>query len=283
MQPRGELERAGLQVTTRAARLIALAACALAAAACSVGETSYETVESPIRKVSTIKTCSGAFAKPDLSTLTACGDGHGHCYAGSKTLLPELPSCTGSGDTCIPDKVLEANGGKLKACTFLNKKPGACMSLLVKQIAEHEDQLGKDVCDDDERCTPCISPIDGTNTKLCDAIGVYQDECKGGAGAKQASCCHGQGVCMSRDGVPEDSRDDMLQDTCGREKVCAPAAMVDGTPESCSVLGASGVCIDLCFAKMLGPAAGVMRAGCNATSVCLPCVIGKTRGMPGCD
>ena len=268
-----------------AARLVVVAVSALGVVACSIGETSYETVENPLRKVSTIKTCTGPFAKPDLASLTPCGDGQGHCYSGMKTLLPELPACAGgSGDTCIPDKVLEANGGKLKACTFLSGKPGACVSLMVKQIAEHKNDLQPDVCDAaTERCTPCISPLNDMDTKLCAEIGVYADACKGGAGAKEASCCHGSGVCMTRDGVPEDSRDDMLQDTCKSGKVCAPAAMVDGNPQTCSVLGASGVCIDLCFAKMLGPAAGVIRAGCGATSVCLPCVVGKSRGMPGCD
>jgi hypothetical protein len=271
-------------VSAPAARLGPTIGAALLVAACSIGETSYETVETPVRKVSSIKTCSGAFAKPDLSTLTACGDGHGHCYAGDKTFLPGLPTCSGgSGDTCIPDKVLEANGTKLKACTFFGGKPGACVSTLVKEIGDHAGQLQQDVCDPDERCTPCISPINDTDTHLCSEIGVYAEACKGGAGAKQQSCCHGQGVCMARDGVPEDSRDDMQPDICKNDKVCAPAAMVDGTPETCSVLGASGVCIDLCFAKMLGPAAGVIRAGCGPTAVCLPCAIGKSRGMPGCD
>jgi hypothetical protein len=269
---------------TLAARLVVVAGCALGVVACSVGETRYETVVNPVRKVSTIKTCTGPFAKPDLGSLTPCGDGHGHCYAGSKTLLPELLACTGgSGDTCIPDKVLEANGAKLKACTFLNGKPGACLSMMVKQIAEHKNDLQQDVCEEDERCTPCINPLNGVDTKLCEGVGVYAEACKGGAGAKEATCCHGQGVCMTREGVPEDSREDMLQDTCKGDNVCAPAAMVDGNPETCSVLGADGVCIDLCFAKMLGPAATVIRAGCGATSVCLPCVVGKSRGMPGCD
>ena len=60
--------------TTTAARLAVVLACSLTAVACSLGETSYETVEQPIRKVSTVKTCSGAFMLPDLSKLTACGE-----------------------------------------------------------------------------------------------------------------------------------------------------------------------------------------------------------------
>jgi hypothetical protein len=267
-----------------ARRITVLAACSLMVAACSIGETTHETFEQPVRKVSEVKTCAGAFAKPDLSALTACGDGKGHCYDGTKTMLVGLPACTGSGDTCIPDKLLEANGGKLKSCTFfIGQKPGVCLSLLVKQLAEFKDQLKQDVCEPDERCTPCVDPTNGRDTHLCDPIGVYVDPCKGGPGAREASCCHGQGVCMNSDAVPEESREDMLQDTCGRSRVCAPAAMVDGNPESCTVLGASGVCIDVCFARMLGPAAGVMRAGCGPTSVCLPCAVGKSRGMPGCE
>lgn len=83
--------------------------------------------------------------------------------------------------------------------------------------------------------------------------------------------------------MPEDSREDMLPDICKSGKVCAPASLVDGNPEHCTAALLSGVCIDLCFAKMLGPSAPILRGDCGPTSVCLPCVIGKGQGLPGCD
>lgn len=267
-------------------RLAVVLGCSLLAVACSIGETSYDHFETPAQKVSAVKTCSGAFMKPDLSTLTPCGndDAKGHCYEGAKTRLTDLPACTGSGDTCIPDKVLEANGGTLKSCTFfLNGKPGVCMNLLTGQIAAHKGQMQPDVCEPNERCTPCIDPTNQQDTHLCDPIGVHVEKCQGGAAVREPTCCHGQGKCLNPDAIPEESREDMSADICKGGRLCAPAALVDGSPESCSVLGASGVCVDLCFAKMLGPSKAVMRGGCGPTSVCLPCVIGKGQGMPGCD
>ncbi|MDB5215601.1 MAG: hypothetical protein JWO86_3528, partial [Myxococcaceae bacterium] len=127
-----------------------LLACTMTVAACTVGETTYLTVEQPSRAVSEVKTCSGAFAKPDVSTLKACGNNKGHCYDGAKTAISNLPACDGSSDSCIPDKVLEANGGKLKSCTFfVGGKPGVCMSTMIKDIDAHKNELQKDVCDDD--------------------------------------------------------------------------------------------------------------------------------------
>jgi len=266
-----------------ARRFTIVIAVAVTTAACTIGENQYETVEQPARTVSEVKTCSGAFTKPDVSTLKACGDGKGHCYDGAKTSLSNLPACEGGSDSCIPDKVLEANGGKLKSCTFfVGNKPGVCMSTIVKDIAAHQNELQKDVCDDDERCAPCVDPRDGSDTHICDETGIYQDACKGGAGAQLPTCCHHQGVCISPEAAPADQRDSMTPDICRDSKVCAPASLVDGHPKYCTVFGDQGVCLDVCFAKMLGPARKVLRNECGPTEVCLPCLIGKGQGVPGC-
>jgi hypothetical protein len=252
--------------------------------ACSIGETSYETVTLPVRARSETRTCESPFAKPDLAALEGCGEGKGHCFDGAKVPLPaeKLTACSGP-NVCVPDKLLAAGGGKLKACTFfMGNKPGACMSLLVKDIAANKEMLKQDVCDADERCAPCINPLDGVDTHLCDAIGVHEAPCVGGAAAKLESCCHGFGVCMNESAAPEDQRGNLSRETCPANKLCAPAAMVEGPPVKCEVLGADGVCLDTCFARILGPTAPVMRAGCGPTEICLPCAIGKSQGMPGC-
>jgi hypothetical protein len=272
--------RQGASIATRA---VVVLACSLMAVACTVGETTYETVVQPVRAVSAVKTCSGAFAKPDVSTLTVCGGGKGHCYDGAKTAITGLPDCPGGSDACIPDKVLASNGGKLKTCKFfVEDKPGVCMSTLLKDIALHQNELQRDVCDEDERCAPCIDPRNGNDTHICDPIGVYENKCKGGPGQQEQTCCHGEGVCINQDAAPADQRDSMVHDSCALPKVCAPAAMVDGNPTHCNVYGASGVCIDLCFSKMLMGAQKLLRAGCGPTAVCLPCFIGSGQGVPGC-
>ena len=250
--------------------------------ACAIAEDQYESVVQPLQKVDPTITCSTPFAKPDLGSLKPCGEGKGHCFDKTKTPITNLPECEG-GELCVPDKLLESNGGKLKACNFyIGDKPGACMSTLVKDIAAHANDLRPDVCDPDERCAPCIDPRDGKNTKLCEPIGVHEGACTGGVATRAPSCCHGAGLCMNESGVPEDKREDLSRDTCMAGKLCAPAAMVSGDPIHCKVLGVPGVCLDVCFARMLSPAATVARGQCKPTEVCLPCLIGKGQDMPGC-
>jgi hypothetical protein len=255
----------------------------LALPACRVGEATHETITYPVRSAPETRTCSSPFTAPDVSTLKPCGEGRGHCYAGDKTWIAGFPACEGK-DACVPDKVLAANGTKLKACKFfLDDKPGACVSTLIPDIAAHVNELRPDVCDAaTERCAPCISPIDGSNTHLCEEAGVHTEACIGGAGAKQASCCHGSGVCMNPDGVPEDQRDSLSHETCKDGKLCAPAALVDGNPTKCNAFGDDGVCVDVCFAAQLAPAGPVMRSVCRVTEVCVPCIVGAGQGMPGC-
>ncbi len=254
----------------------------LALAACRIGEAEHETITYAARQAAETRSCSSAFVAPDLATLEPCGDGRGHCWPKEKTPIPNLPACEGD-DVCVPDAVLTANGGKLKACTFLDGKPGACTSLLVQAIAAHATQLQPDVCDAaTERCAPCVNPIDETDTHLCEAMGVHADACTSGEGARQASCCHGSGVCIDPDAAPEDQRGDLRRDICPATRVCAPAALVDGNPTRCHAFGDKGVCVDVCFAAQLAPATPVMRSVCGPTEVCVPCVLGASRGMPGC-
>ena len=180
--------------------------------------------------------------------------------------------------------ILAAGGGKLRACTFfIGGKPGVCMSTLVDDIAKHASELQQDSCKSDERCAPCVNPLDGKDTGLCGGVGVYEGDCTAGASEAPARCCHGAGVCMTPDGIPEDSRGDMKADSCVGGRLCAPASLVGGAPVKCDALGLSGVCLDVCFAAELRGTAPVTRSSCGPTEVCLPCAIGGPRGMPGCN
>lgn len=264
-----------------------LAASLLLLAACSIGETTYETVTYPARKqAQAAKTCDSPFATPDLATLRSCMDGKGHCW--DKTKLPasdDLEPC--DADTvCVPNKILTASGGKLKGCTFfLGDKPGACVGLAIPKLVEFKDTLKQDVCDEDERCVPCTNPEDGQPTPFCREIGVYDEPCTGGGVATSSpkTCCHGAGACVMADSLDADKREDLKRDQCSEQKLCVPAAQVDGKPVKCEVLGADGVCIDLCFAQMMNGASKAMRSDCGPTEICLPCAIGKGQGMIGCD
>lgn len=267
----------------RSRKATVLAFVVFSVAACRIGETNRETVTIPARMASETTTCDSPFTTPDLATLEACGDGKGHCYEGKKSPIGNLPACAGA-NVCVPDKVLTSGGKKLKACTFfVGNKPGACVSLLIQDIEAHKNELKQDVCDPDERCAPCIDPTNDQDTGLCADMGVHEKPCIGGEGQVADLCCHGSGVCLNREGIPEDSRGDLDRETCAEGQLCGPRSLVDGAPVKCDIAGISGVCLDLCFAKMLQSTAPVTRAGCGPTEVCLPCIIGSTQGMPGCD
>ena len=260
--------------------------CSLVATACAIGETRYETAIEPLQKASDSVSCTGNFAKPDLAALEPCGDGKGHCYDAAHTpSADKLVACPDATKVCVPDEILEAGGGKLKSCTSIIG-PGGCVTatLIPEIIKQGGSALKPDVCAATQLCVPCIDPTHGNApTPFCQAIGVNEGTCSHGAGTRAPSCCHSAGICMTRDGVPEDSRDDLSRDTCPVNNLCAPAAMVSGDPRKCSLFGLSGVCLDVCFAKMLSTTTQVTRSGCGPTELCMPCLIGKGQGMPGCS
>lgn len=268
-------------------RLLVVGAGGIAVAACSVGETSYEKITLPVREVKETRTCDSKFVVADLSQAKPCGDdGKSHCWPWAKTSIPkeELEPCEGD-EICIPDKILLAGGKKAEACKFGGDEPGACVPMAFKQVRENAGALSSEGCEDDERCAPCIHPIDKTNTGVCDEAGVHEQDCVGGAGeaGRVETCCYGLGVCLDEAAVPEDSREDMSREVCSEGRLCAPAAMADGEPRRCEVLGGfDGVCLPLCFAAMLRGAKPVLGGGCGPTEICLPCAIGKGQGMPGC-
>jgi hypothetical protein len=270
-------------------RLATLAMASVAAclmAACSIAEDKHETVIlAPRAKKAVAGTCDSPFVTPDLGKLKPCGNGRGHCYDGSRLAsTTDLPACDGA-EVCVPDKVLRAGGTKLKACTSLGGKPGVCSSLLLERLEKFKSIVPVDVCDkDNERCAPCINPEDGTDTHACDETGVHDKACAAGGAAEAAqTCCHGAGDCINIDAVPEDQRASMSRETCREGKVCAPASMTSGSPVKCEAFGVPGVCLDYCFATMLKPGAAVMRGSCGITEMCLPCLVGKSQGVLGCD
>jgi hypothetical protein len=264
------------------------AALAAATSACTVGETLYETETYPARaKASAVKTCAGAFAKPDLATLKPCADGNGHCF--DKTKVPatgDLEACD-DNTVCVPNALLKAGGKKLKSCSSLNDKPGACLDPAAPLMVQFKDAIPKGGCEGEMLCVPCVDVRNGEDTHMCDdEVGVYEAACSGGDGAGRAatqSCCHGAGVCMLADAVDADQREDMTRQTCPSKKLCAPADQASGKPMKCDLLGADGVCVDLCFADMLRGAGKAMRSSCRATEICMPCALGKSRGMRGCE
>lgn len=247
-------------------------------------------------------TCDAPFVKADLSKLKACENGKGHCYA--KDMVPSLGAslvaCPGSTtDVCVPDTVLEADGGKLKSCTSYGGKPGGCITWsLMPEVAKQggDKVLPKDVCTDpNELCLPCVDPISKQTTPFCQPIGVTEKACSGAAapsadaGPGATACCnHGSfssGICIDESPQTKDAP----RDSCASGEKCVPTSLATGKPVTCSagILG-NGVCMDKCFSNMLSVAGGLgflSSNGCRTTELCVPCFGAEMSGqkVPGCE
>jgi hypothetical protein len=266
-------------------------ALSVAAVACHVGEAT-DIVET-YQAATTTKaiTCSSPFIDVDLSKLKECGGtiGKGHCFDKTKGIFDPTqltqPGCA-DGELCVPDSVLGANGKPAKSCKSLGDQPGACTSLLNQQLNENKGAVPPDVCDaETERCAPCIDPRTGKDSGACSPLGAHEQPCTGGKGDKNRLCSHGVGTCVQKSSVPSGDADQLNQDSCPTDSlVCAPSSLVNGdAPKTCDVLGVSGVCLDTCFNDMLGGLKAAARGDCGPTEVCVPCVVGKSQGLPGCD
>ena len=237
-------------------------------------------------------TCSSPYVAPDLSTLTACDSGRGHCYDGKKLpLIGTMDKCPGSTDVCVPDPILTAAGTtNLKTCNSVIGKPGACVSTDIAEIKAKDTQLTQDVCDANERCIPCINPLTNQPTPFCGDIGVHQDECTAGASQAVAApqeCCPTvgaapQGLCLQGDNIPASQRGKVEQNVCPPDYSCVPSSFVNNDPVACSSTFGSGFCVDSCFTGTLGERA-LLQGDCpNPRDKCVPCSVGASEGLPGC-
>jgi hypothetical protein len=271
--------------------ILTIFAFSVAAVACHVGEETDIIETYRAATTTTTISCSSPFIDVDLSKLKDCGGktGKGHCFDKTKGMFDPTqltqPGC-GDGELCVPDNVLTANGKPAKTCKSFGGQPGACTSLLNQQLNENKDAVPPDVCDaDTERCAPCIDPRTGKESGACAALGAHEQACTGGKGDKIELCCHGVGTCVQKSSMPSGDADELKQDTCSKNSlVCAPSGLVNGeAPKTCDVLGVSGVCLDACFNDMLTGLKAAARGGCGPTEVCIPCVVGKSQGLPGCN
>jgi hypothetical protein len=249
--------------------------------------------------------CKGAFIKPDLTKLTACGGGKGHCYDGAKTPgASSFMPCANPSEVCVPDAVLTAGGSRLKTCSSFSGMPGGCMTLdLINMPAADKEQskvLPQDVCAAGEICAPCTDPRTSTPTPACEPMGVFAEPCKdaspqsaadaGAPNAAGATCCvsggKAAGTCIAEAALASAQQGDAPQDTCQAGTVCVPAAWVSGKPVGCTAgrLLGPGVCLDDCFSTAMR-IGGVLfgNEGCGSTETCVPCALLSGKGVPGCE
>lgn len=292
---------------------------------CSIGDTYVDVKESKAKadagagdtKSSTSETTSldnplgGAtcgtddFTSPDVSKLTACGDGKGkgHCFDKSKTpMAAGFVACADASMVCVPDEVLKAGGKPLKSCKSI-AGDGACFSAgLVPEIERQGGSvLTQDVCDADQKCVPCKDPLHGNaDTPFCQPIGVHEKACAAAPSGSATtttnaptteSCCTtggvSNGICIAETAIPESDRDSAPADSCKTGNRCVPKSLATGQPVRCSAgLLGKGVCLDQCFddkMAMAGKVGFLQKDSCGATEICVPCLAMTGKNVPGCE
>jgi hypothetical protein len=222
------------------------------------------------------------------STLPACGAANSgaHCMPEKNVptaLAPQLSTC-GTNGRCVPDKLIESGGRFVpKTCASVLGAEGRCQNMAVPSVAA-QATLPVDVCDANERCVPCFSPLDGTPTGACTT------SCD--PGPKQPaklfpSCCGGEGKCVPTSLVPQEQRASLY--ACAQDSLCVPTEHLNPAfvPQKCSgevfFDDYDGVCLsDRCLD--LGSTAWLLDDGnCPNGKTCVPChQNGRPTGAPGC-
>lgn len=178
----------------------------------------------------TVKLCP--CAKPvsiPFQSLAPCkmtGCSNAHCVP-TNLIPPSAPiDLLGSCDEstkCVPDDYVITFAQFLaKKCTSLGGAEGRCISTCIPQVNGLMDALPVDVCDQTERCAPCINPNDGTDTHACN-VGCDTGPAPGAAPVLFTQCAGGRGRCVPSSIVPAALVPNVPVDSCTQPGyVCAP-------------------------------------------------------------
>ncbi|MFO0679541.1 MAG: hypothetical protein U0169_23645 [Polyangiaceae bacterium] len=207
--------------------------------------------------------CSGPtkLEPTDPSTLpSCCSTGAAHCLAGEK--LPDvvksaLTTC-GTGGFCVPDPILRSGGAPLPRCKSMNNLDGACLSVCVPQVSQFKDLLPQATCAADERCAPCVSPLDNKRTGVCD-IGDPVMEAKVISCSPDGGVEGGTGPSMGGDSGSSGPTPDLPCPHTG------PAIVDPNTFPACGTGGGAH-----CVPTSLVPPAMTSRLATCPTGLCVP-------------
>ena len=231
----------------------------------------------------------------DPKPLPECGGaGSGaHCLPGhlvSPELVSKVAACTGG--YCVPDKLIVTAGHFVgKTCSSLLGAEGRCQNTVLP-LVKAQQGLPVDTCDATERCVPCFSPVDGTETGACR---VSCDHGPATTVAKTfASCCNKngatQGKCVPRTAIPSALTSTLQGQGCTNDSLCVPTENLPASyvPPACSantILSGNytGVCLSDCLDFGFASEITLDRGNCQNAHTCVPCKRdGKSTGAPGC-
>lgn len=246
----------------------------------------------------------------DPSSLPACcaGVGAAHCVPSDKlpsNLSSQLSTCTGG--YCVPDPFIRSGGAAPPKCKSLNAADGVCLSLCVPQVSMYKDLLPQDSCAADERCAPCVNPLNMMPSGACD-IGKAQTcdpgSGSGGSGGNKPppppmcpysgppiidpstlpSCSTAGGAhCLKASLVPS-TMASQLAPCAGGTDLCVPDVFIASAgnyvPKSCTSLdNAEGRCLHTAIPQVTKQSSQLTQDVCAAYEKCVPCY-NPVDGMP---
>lgn len=255
----------------------------------------------------------------DPSSLSPCcaagATGAAHCLPNDKTpasYRKSMASCNGGGGACIPDALLKSGGARPKDCETSFGK-GVCLSVCVPSVAAKKELLQAGSCGGDEKCVPCISPLDNKPTGACDiGSGKTEEACASGGDGGASSTgtpaptttgpecpfkgppivftgfpvCAPGARCVAEAAIPEKQRPMLAKCDTG---LCVPEPMIatrgNYTAPTCnSVANAEGRCLSTAIPLVADQASRLPQDSCAASERCVPCTNPLTGEVtPACN
>lgn len=231
----------------------------------------------------------------DPSALTPCAI-DAHCLPNALVppeLASQLAPCADGASKCVPDVFLVTGGAFIPpSCRSMLDAEGRCLSRMLPAVSAQEAFLPQSTCSPAERCVPCYSPIDGTDTMAC------RLSCDPGPTEPPVSlpsCCDGRARCVPNAAIPEPLQETLEEDDCEDIQedafLCVPNELLDPThvPPACSADGFligpyTGVCLSDCLSFGL-QGLFLSEGTCADGYECVPCqnpLSGEPTGAPGC-
>lgn len=242
----------------------------------------------------------------DPSTLPACGAAvcadspNAHCVPQDKVpanVAAQLAKCADGASYCVPDPFIKSGGAPPPTCKSLSGADGVCLSVCVPQVKQYESLLPQDTCAADERCAPCVNPLNNMPSGACD-IGKATS-CGGSDGGTTSgppapappmcpysgpplvdvttlTACGAGAHCVQTALVPAAMAAQLAPCAAPAGTLCAPDVFIQSAgnyiPKTCASLdGAEGRCLNVVIPEVESQAAQLTQDVCAASEKCVPC------------
>ncbi|HEX5657910.1 MAG TPA: hypothetical protein VFX59_11980 [Polyangiales bacterium] len=184
-------------------------------------------------------------------------------------------SCDEGDALCVPAPLAKDPKFVPRTCTVSKlSAEGRCLPACLPAVAAQRDGLAQDGCDAAELCTPCFSPIDGSNTGACN---IGADPGPQAPPSMFAECCSAQGRCVPPALIPAPNRTQLGVDVCATASdLCLPDRLLldpDSIFKDCTLRGsnAEGRCLPACLPSVAARASQLEQRTCELGSLCTPC------------